>query len=112
MERQDFLIWMSIAFSVGVLVGGVVVSFAMKFFDILTDWDSQELSQELKETKRLLRVRNEQLDEAEDAAEFISNRHCLIENENKRLFVYKQAVQELNRMIDIAESNQAEKIPF
>ena len=112
MERQDFLLWMSLAFSVGVLVGGVVISFAIKFFDNLTDCENQELRQELKETKRLLRVREEQRDEADDMAESIDNRNIVLRKENERLMVYEQAVQSLSRTIKIAESEQAQEIPF
>ena len=68
----------------------------------------ERLETELKEAKRLLRVREDQRDEYDEMTESMGERIDCLESEVKRLKGYETAVRELNRSVEILE----EDVPF
>ena len=68
----------------------------------------KQLETELTEAKRLLRVREDQRDEAEEMTETMGGRIDYLESEVKRLKGYETAVRELTRSVEIL----AEDVPF
>ena len=105
------MIYLIVAFAAGVMTTSAI--------KLLTfNWRAEKLNHlenelrlseiELKEAKWLLRVREDQRDEAEDITETMGERITFLESENKRLQGYETAVRELNRSVEIL----AEDVPF
>ena len=67
-----------------------------------------QLETELTEAKRLVRVCEDQRDEADDLTETMGERITFLESENERLKGYETAVRELTRSVEIL----AEDVPF
>ena len=111
--------YLIVAFAAGVVITfGIARFFFIWSFDKLNWLEETErkqltdqiklLKSELTEAKRLLRVREDQRDEAEEMTETMGGRIDYLESENERLKGYETAVRELTRSVEIL----AEDVPF
>ena len=111
--------YLILAFAAGVMTASAITLLAIQWgFSKLNQLEETEhkrltdqikrLETELKEAKRLLRVREDQRDAAEEITETMGERIDYLESEVKRLKGYETAVRELNRSVEIL----AEDVPF
>ena len=104
--------YLILAFAAGVVITAAIALLIFQWvFGKLIRLEATEhvqLETELTEAKRLLRVREDQRDEAEEITETMGERIDYLESEVKRLQGYETAVRELNRSVEIL----AEDVPF
>lgn len=93
--------YLTVAFAAGFVIAVTITRFIFYKFN-------RHEETELKEAKRLLRVRENQRDEYEEMTETMGERIDYLESEVKRLKGYETAVRELNRSVEIL----AEDVPF
>jgi len=104
--------YLILAFAAGSVTTAAIILFIFKqgFNELnrLEETERKLLEIKLKEAKRLLRVREDQRDAAEEITETMGERIDYLESEVKRLQGYETAVRELNRSVEIL----AEDVPF
>ena len=104
--------YLILAFAAGVVITAAIALFIFQWvFGKLIRLEATEhvlLETELTEAKRLLRVREDQRDAAEEMTETMGERIDYLESEVKRLKGYETAVRELNRSVEVL----AEDVPF
>ena len=104
--------YLILAFAAGVVTTAAIALFIFQWgfnkLNRLEETEHKRLETELTEAKRLLRVRQNQRDEAEDMNELLDQRIIFLKSEVERLTGYETAVRELNRSVEIL----AEDVPF